>query len=354
MNLRKKQKIYTINETKILNKEALMLPQLMWFYTLDFESNKLLYLSLAIKHGTTIDGYTNYTDILNKGINYVMSEDSSESLEINMYCKDDELRDFFHNFPNKYKCCHSFIDNCDTTDIYTKEDFLNIYKSVSTILFDNEEEWWQNAIFTSENVKMAIDSVHREYMLKKKRQYPQVYYLNALRYLQFNKFTINSGKLLDGKLTMLPKMKWIYIESKDNPHIFQIDLGVFDSKHSNYNNNNYSEDYIGLVYHIKYEIKNEKYLHSNLHISNIVGEKFQDYIIDFHENVLYDDIYTLEDLKAIIKNVANEISCVLCDNQSENDINNEANKYQNGIIERSKVKTLINKSHRSYMDNKTN
>lgn len=353
MNLRKKQKIYTINETKILNKEALMLPQLMWFYTLDSESNKLLYLSLTIKNGTT-DGYPNYTDILNKGINYVMSEDSSGLSKIKMYCHDDELRDFLRSFPSQYTCCHSFIDNCSTADYYTKEDFHNIYKSASKKLFDNEEEWWYKAIFTSENVKMAIDSVHREYMLTKTGKYNQAQYLNELRYLQFNNFTIDSGKLLDGKLTMLPKMKWIYIESKDNPHIFQIDLGLFDSKWPKSNNGGYNEYYIGLVHHIQYLIENEKHLHKNQNISDIIGERFQYYIIDFHENVLYDDIYTLEDLKAIIKNVSNGISYVLCDNQSENYINNEANQYQNGIIECSKVKTLINKSHRAYMDNKTN
>lgn len=353
MNLLKKRKIYTINETKILNKEALMLPQLMWFYTLDSKSNKLLYLSLAIKSYDNL-GYTYYYDILNKKIEYTIFKDLSETLKINMYCKDDQLRDFLKSYPDKQQYFHSFIDNCNTTDIYTEEDIFNIYKLASKTLFDNEEEWWQKAVFNEENVKMAIDSVHREYMLEKKAQTNQISYLKTLKYLQFNNFTIDSGKVLDGKLTMLPKMKWIYIESKDNPHIIQIDLAVFTSKTANFNNTLYGEYYVGLVYHHEYKFINNQIINYNFDRieHNIVGKNPTLYAFDFHENVLYDDIYNLEDLKTIIKNVANEISYELCEKGNENNINNISIIYPNKNIDYNKIKTLTYKTHRLYMDKK--
>lgn len=171
-----------------------------------------------------------------------------------------------------------------------------------------------------------------------------------IKNLKKMKMTINTTNILEGHLCAFPKFNWYFVQSTDEPNIFELHLLVESSGLKKFTLKKYT--------HFCVKDKNVYFIKDNKVVLGMyyvmIGDSYQDNLYSFFNNVLPSEIYEYDDLINIINAVAKEINEYL--------YNSEANKeninYNNSGVESLKtftedeVKQLIKKGHRSYMDNK--
>lgn len=331
-----KKKQYTTNVTKILNKEAKELPQLMWFYMIDNLSHKIIHISLAQYKKTLPEHY--YIDIFNSKIYFHIHKFEP----ISMMCDNDDLNHFILSHKDRSLYSSYFNDNVCSTDVYTKDDFLNIYQEVLDVLFNNNDGLDCKFDFDRDNIRETINMIHRQYMFKKTHTLLEIERYTALKHLQTHKFSLDSSQVLKGNVQMLPAMKWIFMESNDHPHVFKIDLAV------NFN----GQDYIGVVDQKVYTLNDNVTLvdKCNIPTDKVLGPNPVLYTYDFQENVLYNDVYNYNDIKNIIREISFEIGELFGNEQSTDTVNFVPNKMRDYVMNEGEVKKLIKEAHRSCMN----
>lgn len=360
---KKEDIIYSVNRFKILEGKARIVPPLMWFYTVDNDYSKIANISLArINHSIEEEewknGNTIYED-LNHQFRYIVNNENDE-IQINYTSinnDSDELdaERMIHK-AKRLTLYHSFIDNCLNEDIYKECDFLEIYKFVLLNIYSSSE-YCIDGMLSAESLKMAINAIHREYMryrknvctdnfLKKFKCY------KAITYLENNIFSIDKGNVMEGNLKILPEMKWIFLQNRTYPQIFQVDLAVTYKNNYNDLDEGYSTEFISLKDNVIYETNNNADELVHYYYPDIIGEDHTDFCFNFHENVLYGDKYKISDLKQILQNTTEEIGAFLNFNRNNQNTVDETIDYETDILTETQVKKLIKKSHRNYMDMK--
>ncbi len=174
-----------------------------------------------------------------------------------------------------------------------------------------------------------------------------------LNFLKEKKFSINHGNIIDGNVVMLPHMKWVFIQSNDHPHLFQLDLAVAYKRNYDNVSSNFSSYYVSLIYPELYQIRNGNELGGYFYV-DVISHNNSSFLLDFCENVIASDEYTLEDLKNIIKMVSDEINAVIYDDSENVDCINKVMKNLEDVklFSDEEIKQFIKKGHRNYMDKK--
>ena len=302
---KKEDIIYSINRFKILEGKARIVPPLMWFYTVDNDYSKIANISLArINHSIEEEewknGNTIYED-LNHQFIYIVNE--NDEIKINYKSINNDIDELdAERMIHKDKTLtlyHPFIDNCLNEDIYKEFDFLEIYKFVLLNIYGSSE-YCIDGMLSAESLKMAINAIHREYMRYRKNVCSNDNFLKkfkcykALTYLENNIFSIDKGNVLEGNLKILPEMKWIFLQNRTYPQIFQVDLAVTYKNNYNDLDEGYSTEFISLKDNVIYETNDDADELMDYSFPDIIGEDHTNFCLNFHENVLYNDKYTKE------------------------------------------------------------
>lgn len=177
----------------------------------------------------------------------------------------------------------------------------------------------------------------------------KIKFYKTMKYLEKNKFSVNCGNILSDKIKMMPLLKWVFLQSKDCPHIFQVDLAIAYKKNYDKVSSVYTDVYLSLSEPEFYIISDSEELESHFYY-DIIGQNHNVVIVDFHQNAFPNDIYTLDDLKKIIKYVSNEITESLYLKGDNNNINVYDEEVTNKPFSKEKVKQLIKNGHRNYMN----
>lgn len=348
-----KEETYTINRLKILEGESKIIPPLMWFYFLSDDKKKIYNIILTNRDFTNeSDGIKNYIDTDTRFSVLMDDKDNIIGIRIDTSKEVAAGETLIMNQSGKVYY-HPFAVDSLNEYTYCDNDFKEIYKLVLDEFYNNtflcgDEE------FTIDQINEKICEIHQEYMNNKECTPEDVSIkfksFKTLQYLKNNTFTIDNSKILDGNLKILPYMKWIFIQSNDHPHLFQIDLAIAYKKNYGDVSSNFSNDYVSLTYPYLYEFSGRDNLYSYIYADFIVANN-EPFLLDFCENVIASDEYTLEDLKNIIKSVSDEMNTVIYDNE---DCINKVSKNLEEVemFSDDTIKQLIKKGHRNYIDKK--
>ena len=162
------------------------------------------------------------------------------------------------------------------------------------------------------------------------------------------KYLQNRFEELADEIKMIPLLKWIFLQSTECPHIFQVDLAVAYKQNYDKIAAPYTHVYLSLSEPEFYIINDSGELKRHFYY-DIIGQNHNVIITDFHQNALPNDIYDFNDLTNIIKYVSNEITESLYLTGDNNNVNVQDKEVTNKPFSNEKVKQLIKKGHRNYM-----
>lgn len=169
------------------------------------------------------------------------------------------------------------------------------------------------------------------------------------RNLNKHKYCLDSGNIIDGNMMMLPYIRWIFMQSKESPNVFFLDLAIC------YKNNTVRES--GYYYDCfslddsRYRINNKGELVS-FSSYQVLGSIKNVYVLDFAKNVKVEDIYDYEMLKKVVKAVSAEINNAIYSNNGDEENINHVEKDMDLLspLSLDEVKQLIKTGHRKCMD----
>lgn len=351
-----KNKIYSINRSKILEEGAEMVPPFMWFYKFD-EGNKIYNVSLAQyvdkellpNHLKDVDDEFFYVDVFN---NLAWSTDvdlkSARLIASNDKNREMSERLLTNNGSDIKVGFHPFVDGCLNEDVYNNEDFISINNIVTKYFFESDDNF-NKSMINAKNIRENIIDIHREYMGSKmmlmgesKAKYR---FYQQLRYFKNNKFSIDNSAILNGETERLPKLKWVFLQDENNPNIIKIDLVVLANKLPGWS----YDEYVSIYQPNLYDLNDNEYVHDK-DIPEVFSEEINKFQIDFVDSVLPDDIYTLENLKELLKYVSDEINNELVSYESnEENIMINTDKILNAkVLNYRTIGNLIKNAHNQY------
>lgn len=355
-NKKESKKIYSINRSKILEGGAEMVPPYMWFYKFD-EGNKIYNISLALyadkellpNYLKDVDDKFFYVDVFNTLAWFTDTDlKSAKLISPNDEKKGMSERLLTNNGSDIKVGFHPFVDGCLNEDVYNNEDFISINNLVTKYFFESDDNF-NKSMVNAENIRENIIDIHREYMGAKMAvngdSNVKYHFYKQLRYFKNNKFSIDNSTILSGEAERLPKLKWVFLQDENNLNIIKIDLVVLANKLSIWS----YDEYVSIFQPNLYELNDNEYFFDK-DIPEVFSEEINKFQIDFVDNVLPDDIYTLENLKELLKYVSDEINSELVSYESdEENIMMNTDKVLNAkVLNYRTVETLIKNAHKQY------
>ena len=355
-NKKESKKIYSINRSKILEGGAEMVPPYMWFYKFD-EGNKIYNISLALyadkellpSYLKDVDDKFFYVDVFNTLAWFTDTDLKSAKLILPNDIKKGMSERLLTNNGSDIKVgFHPFVDGCLNEDVYNNEDFISINNLVTKYFFESDDNF-NKSMVNAENIRENIIDIHREYMGAKMAvngdSNVKYHFYKQLRYFKNNKFSIDNSTILNCETKRLPKLKWVFLQDENNPNIIKIDLAVLSNKLPGWS----FDEYVSIYQPNLYELNDNEYVHDK-NIPEVFSEKINKFQIDFVDSVLPDDVYTLENLKELLKYVSDEINSELVsyEGDEENIMMNTDKVLNAKVLNYRTVETLIKNAHKQY------
>lgn len=180
--------------------------------------------------------------------------------------------------------------------------------------------------------------------------------INNLKIYKFKKnlnkykYCLDSGNIIDGNMRMLPYIRWIFMQSKESPNVFVLDLAIC-YKNNTIKESGYYYDCFSLDDDLHYEIDNKNKL-TSFSSYQVLGNNKNVYVLDFAKNVKPEDIYDYKILKKVVKEVVDEINNAIYSNNDDEENINRVEKDMDLVspLSLDEVKQLIKTGHRKCMD----